>query len=131
MELLKKKDKELEKAESNVEKTHQAKYYRPTTDIYETDNEIIVQLEMPGVNKEAISVNFEDGALKIEGKIDPKKYEGLSPLYTEYNVGHYTRSFSVSKDLEVENIKAVSEDGVLTVTVPKSPARKPRKIAVT
>ena len=55
---------------------------------------------MPGVVKENVDVNVENDILTIEGRIDYSKYEGLSPVYTEYNVGHYVRSFQISSKIE-------------------------------
>jgi HSP20 family protein len=126
-----KKKQELEKKEADIKKvehTYQGKYYRPLADIFENQDGITIELEMPGVTKEHVEINYEEGNLYIDGKIDLKKYDGLSPIYTEYNVGHFVRSFSLSKDLDVDNIKASVADGVLILIIPRAPEKKPRKI---
>jgi HSP20 family protein len=85
---------------------------------------------MPGVVKENVDVNVENDILTIEGRIDYSKYEGLSPVYTEYNVGHYVRSFQISSKIEQGEISAELKDGVMTLVLPKAEKAKPRKIKV-
>ena len=89
-----------------------------------------VILEMPGVDKEKVDVNVENDILTIEGRIDFSKYEGLQPVYTEYNIGHYVRSFQISSKLEQGKISAELKDGVMTLVLPKAEKAKPRKINV-
>ena len=88
--------RELERKE---ESTVPTRLYLPTADIYETQDALSVILEMPGVEKGNVEVSVEDGVLKVEGRLDFSKYQGLQPLYTEYNVGHYSRSFSLSRKI--------------------------------
>jgi HSP20 family protein len=104
--------------------------FLPVTDIFETDQALTVVLEMPGVVKENIDVNVENDILTIEGRINHSKYEGLSPVYTEYNVGHYVRSFQISSKIEQGEISAELKDGVMTLVLPKAERAKPRKIKV-
>jgi HSP20 family protein len=63
------------------------------------------------------------------GSTSPK-YEGLEPLYTEYNVGHFARKFTLSKKINQQQIVAQVEDGILTLTLKKAKEAIPRKIAV-
>jgi HSP20 family protein len=104
--------------------------FLPTADIFETDRALSVVLEMPGVNKENVDVSVENNVLKIDGKIDFSKYEGLRPVYTEYNIGHYTRSFQLSSAIDQNKISAEMKDGVLAVVLPKAEQAQPRRIAV-
>src|ERR1700730_18422407 len=84
---------------SKEEKTVPARYFVPTTDIFETADALTVVMELPGVDKQALDVNIENGVLLVEGRIDHYKYEGMDPPYTEYNVGNFARSFtSVEQD---------------------------------
>jgi HSP20 family molecular chaperone IbpA len=112
------------------EKTVPARYYMPATDIYETEEALTVVMEMPGVEREAIEVNVENDVLKVEGRIDFSKYEGLEPLYTEYNVGHFSRAFTLSSKIDQQGIDANVADGVLTLTLPKAKQAQPRRIKI-
>ena len=115
---------------SKEEKTVPARYYVQNTDIYETDDALTVVMEMPGVEKKDVDVNVENDVLRVEGRIDFAKYEGLEPLYTEYNVGHFARSFALSNKIDQEQISAQLNDGVLTLTLKKVKEAIPRKIAI-
>jgi HSP20 family protein len=119
--------RELEKKE---EATIPARVFLPTADIYETNDSLNVVLEMPGVDKNSVEVRVEDGVLKIDGRLDFGKYQGLQPLYTEYNVGHYSRSFRLSSKIDQTKIGAELKDGVLSLVLPKLEEAKPRTIQV-
>lgn len=116
--------------ERKQESTIPARMFLPVVDIFETDQALTVILEMPGVGKNDVDVKVENDVLTIEGHIDHSKYEGLRPLYTEYNVGNYARSFQLSSKIEQDGISAELKDGVMTLVLPKSEQAKPRKIAV-
>ena len=116
--------------EKKPESTIPSRTFLPITDIFETDQALTVILEMPGVDKEKVDVNVENDILTIEGRIDYSKYEGLQPVYTEYNIGHYVRSFQISSKIEQGEISAELRDGVMTLVLPKAEKAKPRKIKV-
>ena len=115
---------------SKDEQTVPVRYFVPATDIFETEDGLTVVMEVPGVDKEAIDINVENDVLKVEAKIDPSKYEGMEPLYTEYNVGHFARSFTLSNKIDRQDISAQLQDGVLTLTLKKAKEAIPRRIAV-
>jgi len=115
---------------SKEEKTVPARYYVPTTDIFETDDALTVVMEIPGVEREALEVNIENDVLRVDARIDFSKYEELEPLYTEYNVGHFTRSFTLSNNIDQQQISAHLDDGVLTLTLKKAEEAVPRRIAI-
>jgi HSP20 family protein len=115
---------------SKGEKTSPGRYFVPYADIYETEDALTVVMEMPGVEKEALDIGLENDVVKVDGRIDFSKYEGMEPVYTEYNVGHYTRSFTLSNKIDQEHISALLDDGVLTLTLPKAKEAQPRKIAI-
>lgn len=116
--------------EKKSEATVPARTFVPTADVFETEEALTVILEMPGVDKSNVDVNIEDGVLTIHGRLDFSKYEGMQPVYTEYNIGHYRRSFSLSNKINQEKIKAEMSDGVLTLSMPKAEEAKPRRIAI-
>ena len=115
---------------SKEEKTVPGRYYVPYTDIHETDKSLTVVMEMPGVETKDINVSLEKDVLRVDGQIDFAKYEGMEPVYTEYNVGPYTRSFTLSNKIDQEKISAQLEDGVLTLTLPKAKEALPRRISI-
>jgi HSP20 family protein len=116
--------------ERKTEGTTPARVFVPVTDIFETPDALTVVLEMPGVDRNSIEANVEDDVITIEGRIDFTKYEGMQPVYTEYNVGHYARSFEISDTIDQSKIGAQMKDGVVTIVLPKAEQAKPRKIQV-
>jgi len=112
------------------EKTIPARYYIPHTDIYETDDALMVVMEVPGVDRSDIDVKVENDELRVEARIDFSKYEGMEPLYTEYNIGHFARSFSLSHMIDQQTIGATLSDGVLTLTLKKVQQAQPRRIEI-
>jgi HSP20 family protein len=122
--------KEKKEVVSKEEKTVPTRSFLPTTDIYETDEALTVVMEIPGVEKKDIDVDLENDVLRVEGRIDFSKYEGLEPLYTEYNVGHFARAFTLSRKIDQQQITAQVEDGVLTLTLRKAKEAQPRRIAI-
>jgi HSP20 family protein len=119
--------RELEKKQ---EATIPDRVYVPHTDIFETEQALTIVAEMPGVEKSKVDVSVEDGVLTLQGQIDFSKYQDLRPVYTEYNVGHYRRSFSLSNRVDQNRISAEMSDGVLTLVLPKAEEAKPRRISV-
>ncbi len=121
----------VEKQElTGEEQTVPGKFYVPNTDIHETGGALTVTMEMPGVEKGAIDVQLEKNVLSVEGRVNFDQYDELEPLYTEYNVGHFRRSFRISSDIDQAKIGASIEDGVLTLNLPKAKEQQPRKIKV-
>lgn len=112
------------------ETTISARIFVPLADVYEADNDLRVILEMPGVEKNNVDIRVEDGVLSVEGRLDLAKYQGLQPLYTEYNIGHYSRSFRLSSKIDQNKIAAEMKDGVLSLKLPKVEEAKPRTIRI-
>jgi HSP20 family molecular chaperone IbpA len=115
---------------SQQEKTIPARFYVPSTDIFETSDALKIVMEVPGVRKDAVDVKVENDVLSIEARIETTNYDGLDPVYTEYPVGHFARSFTLPEQVDQHNITALLEDGVLTLTLNKRPETKPRRIAI-
>jgi len=101
------------------EHTTQGKFYLPMTDIMEYEDRLVLQMDMPGNSKKDINLNIEDGKLKIESSFDSDRYKGLTPLYSEYNVGPFTRTFTLSTKIDQNQIEASMDNGVLSITLPK------------
>ena len=116
--------------EKKQESTIPARAFLPTTDIFETEQALTVLLEMPGVERDNLDINIENDVLTVAARIDFTKYQGLQPVYTEYNIGHYSRSFQLSSKIDQGKITAQISDGLVTVVLPKAETAKPRKIKV-
>ena len=116
--------------ETREETTIPTRVFLPTADIFESRDALTVILEMPGVEKSNVDVRVEDGVLSVQGRLDLSKYQGLQPLYTEYNIGHYARSFQLSSKIDQTKISAELQDGVLSLNLPKIEEAKPRTIQV-
>jgi HSP20 family protein len=125
---------DLMKRESNgnvavAERTRNTVTYTPRFDIVETEGELVLYGDLPGVSKDNLDVRFENGQLTIQGKVEPRHTEHQF-LYGEYGIGDFYRSFTISEDIDAEKISAELHNGVLTLHLPKAEAVRPRKIAV-
>jgi HSP20 family molecular chaperone IbpA len=116
---------------TSQEGTRPGRTYVPDVDIYETPDSMYLWADMPGVDETSLAVHLVDGVLTIEGQVGVKDYERLTPVYTEYKVGHYARRFSVSTDVDADKISARVTNGVLALELPKAERAKPRQIKVT
>ena len=112
------------------ERTEAGKFFSPYTDIHETNDSVVVTMEVPGVSKSDIDIRLDKGVLTVTGTIDSKKYESLQPIYSEYNVGNFVRTFTVSTKIDSDAISATVTDGVLTVRLQKAKEAMPRRIAI-
>ena len=106
------------------------RFYVPPADVWETEDALAVALEVPGAARETVTIELKDDVLRVEARVDASKYEGLEPVYAEYGVGHWARSFALPGKVDRERIEARLEDGVLTLTLPKAAEARPRRISV-
>ncbi|MCF7974762.1 MAG: Hsp20/alpha crystallin family protein [Phycisphaerae bacterium] len=123
---------QIEKRQSaDVARADQEKpqYFQPSTDVRETDDQIIIQFDMPGVSSDNVNLTVEKGTLTVTGKADPE--ETGQVVYRETHVGDYQRTFSLSDDVDTEGIMADMKAGILTVRIPKAEKAKPKRIAIT
>jgi HSP20 family protein len=123
--------REKQELANKEEKTIPGRYFVPTPDIFETDEALTVIMEMPGVEKDSVSIALENDVLRVDGQINFASYEGMEPVYTEYNVGHYVRGFTLSGKIDRDKISAQLDEGVLTLMLPKIKEAVPRRISVT
>jgi HSP20 family protein len=122
--------REKQELATKEEKTTPGRYYVPAADIFETDEALTVILEMPGVQKNNVNIGLENDILRVDGQIDFSNYKEMEPVYTEYNVGHYTRGFTLSNKIDQSKISAQLDSGVLTLTLPKAKDALPRRITL-
>jgi HSP20 family molecular chaperone IbpA len=116
---------------STREQTRPGRTYVPSVDIVETDEGLHLWADMPGVDENSVDVRLEDDVLSIEGRVSLEEYQDLTPVYTEYNVGNYSRSFRLSDRFELGRIRARVSNGVLELELPKAAEARPRRIPVT
>ena len=122
--------REKQELATREEKTTPGRYYVPAADIFETDEALTVIMEMPGVQKNNVNIALENDVLRVDGQIDFSNYKEMDPVYTEYNIGHYTRGFTLSNKIDQSKISAQLDSGVLTLTLPKSKDALPRRISL-
>jgi HSP20 family protein len=105
--------------------------WTPSCDVFETENEIVVKAELPGVKKEDVKVGIEDGVLSISGE---RKFEEETKkenyLRVERSYGAFTRSFTLPTRVDSSKVAAEFKDGLLQVTLPKRKEAKPKGIEV-
>lgn len=116
----------------NGDNTHETAW-TPRVDLAETENEYVIHVDVPGLKKDDLEINFHDGALAISGE---RKFEhtdeGENRKYVriERSYGRFYRSFTLPQAVKHDAIGARFEDGVLTITVPKAEESKPRRIEI-
>ena len=114
---------------SAAESIHAGPSFTPRVDILETENELTLFADVPGCNPQDVDVRYENGQLEIHCKC-PARQESENPSLNEYGVGDYYRTFTINESIDSDKINATLKQGVLTVTLPKSGASAPRRIAV-
>src|SRR3712207_446542 len=100
------------------ERTDQQTYFTPLVDIIETNDAFVFHADLPGVKPGDVDISFENGALTISGKVQPRRTENANYLWREYGVGHFYRSFTLAAPVNVDGITAELKNGELTLTVP-------------
>jgi HSP20 family protein len=121
--------KESQEPARTPERTRGGVVYTPRVDIVETENELTLYADLPGVRAEDLDMQFENGELSIYGRVAPRPRSGRH-LYGEYGIGDFYRRFTVDDSIDAEKITAELTAGVLAVHLPKSEAVKPRRIQV-
>lgn len=102
--------------------------FAPHVDIHETEHELLLLADMPGVKPEDIDLRYEKGELTVHGRVMPRNNVGF--LLHEYAVGDYHRTFTVRDEIDPTKIAAEYKHGVLTVRLPKRDEIKPMRIAI-
>jgi HSP20 family protein len=112
-----------------TERQSQDFYVTPLVDVQSTPENVILRAEMAGVNKTGVDVSIEEGNLVLLGRRQPLNVAG-DPVYVERRPVHYRRVYELDPSIDTDKITAHVEDGVLTVTLPKTEKVKPRKITL-
>ncbi len=123
-------DKNLQRKEQGtVEATRRIRTVMPPVDIYENDDEILLHAEMPGVTKESVKINIDNGNLSLSGV--RKLGQVGAATWQEFSDVEYQRTFAVPQNIEVAKVKAELKDGILCLHLPKAESAKPRVIEIT
>jgi len=107
-----------------------ARSWTPRADIYETEDHVVVQLDIPGVSIEAVDVQCEKGMLSIKGERAFNAEEKRQYYRVENVYGPFERYFEIPRTLDVEKVEAKYNAGVLSLTFPKTEEAKPKRIAI-
>jgi HSP20 family protein len=113
------------------ETTRGGVWFTPRVDIYETDTELTLYAEVPGVRPEDVDLHYEQGELVLHGKVQPRAFgQRAAVLVQEYEEGDFYRAFTIHESINASHIEAEVKNGVLVVHLPKTEAARPRQINV-
>jgi HSP20 family protein len=105
--------------------------WAPAIDIYETENELVLSAEVPGIDEKDIEIRIEDGTLTLRGE---RKFEKEARQENYHRIerayGAFSRSFSLPPNVDQENVQAEHADGVLKIHMPKKPESKPKTVKI-
>jgi HSP20 family protein len=113
----------------NKERTRAGGYYTPRVDILETEKELTLFADMPGVSPADVDLHYENGELVLHGRVGPRERKGTR-LLAEYEPRDFYRAFTIHESIDNSRIEATCKNGVLTVHLPKVAAAQPKQIKV-
>ena len=115
---------------SPAEQTKPGLVFTPSVDIFETDRELTLLADLPGVTAENLTIDLRENTLTLTGEVAPFETANEEDILIEYEIGKYHRQFTLSSMIDQGKIDAKLTDGVLRLTLPKVEEAKPRKIEV-
>jgi len=128
------KEMEVQKQEADTpeqgERTRPTPVYIPRADIFETEKQVTIIADMPGVSESSVDITLEKNTLTIRGFVEPENHPDYTLSYAEYGIGDYERSFVLSNEIAQDRIEASVRNGVLRLVLPKQEEAKARKIQV-
>jgi HSP20 family protein len=122
--------REKQELQTDAEHTIPGVVFTPAVDIFESEEEITLLADMPGVPSDGVTIDLHNDELKVTGEVEPQGSENETPLVREYETGRFHRHFSLSDRIAQDKITASMKDGVLRLVLPKVENAKPRKIEV-
>ena len=122
--------KEKQEVSAPAEQTKPGPVFTPAVDIFETEKEITLLADLPGVKSDELNIDLRDNVLTLTGDVAPWEGAEEEDLLIEYEIGRYFRQFTLSEVIDQEKIDAQLNDGVLRLTLPKIEKATPRKISV-
>jgi HSP20 family molecular chaperone IbpA len=121
---------EKQEVTSPAEQTTPGLVFTPAVDIFETEKEITLLADMPGVKADDLTIDLRDNTLTLSADIAPIDAPDEENILMEYETGRYYRQFTLGEMINQENIDAKLNDGVLRLTLPKVEKATPKKITV-
>ena len=113
-----------------AEQTTPGAVFSPAVDIFETEKEINLLADLPGVKSEDLKIDLRDNVLTLAGDVSPFEGSDENDIFLEYEVGKYYRQFTLSEEIDQEKIKAELKDGVLKLILPKAEKVMPKQITI-
>jgi len=130
MENIKESQEQVTQNLAEAERSQNRKVYLPKIDIYETKEAVILLADMPGVDDKSIEVLLEKNVLSLAGKTESLAFQGYTIAHAEYDGGDYHREFTISDEIDKDNIGARVKNGLFRLTLPKAQKVKAKKIAI-
>jgi HSP20 family protein len=125
------KVQEKKEVSTASEQTRPGGVFAPQVDIFETDQQITLLADLPGVAPDNLTVDLRDNILTLTGEVTALENANEKELFIEYEIGRYYRQFTLSDIIDQKRIDARMKDGVLRLTLPKVEKASPRKVTVT
>jgi HSP20 family protein len=113
-----------------AEQTKPGRLFTPAVDIFETEKEIAMLADLPGVKADGLTIDLRDDTLTLTGEVKPFEGPDEEDILIEYDIGTYYRQFTLSEVIDQNKIDAKLQDGVLRLTLPKVEKAVPRQITV-
>lgn len=113
-----------------AERTRSRQVYIPQVDIRESETAITLFVDMPGVADDGVDITIEKNVLTIKGTVPQDDLAGYSPAFSEYGLGDYERTFSISNEIDRDKVEAVLRNGVLKLVLPKAKHAMSHKVTV-
>jgi HSP20 family protein len=109
----------------------QSSTWLPAVDVWETDNELVLSFDLPGIPEEKVSIELDDNVLTVSGERERTQEHSNDRFYRfERRHGQFTRSVTLPTGIKEDDIKAAYKDGVLEIRVPKPEEAKPKRIQI-
>ena len=124
------KVREKQEVAAPAEQTRPGVIFSPNVDIFETDRQLTLLADLPGVKPGDLTIDLRDDVLTISAGVRPMEGADEEDILIEYEIGKYYRQFSLSEVIDQARIDAQLKDGVLRLTLPKVEKAAPRKITV-
>ncbi len=115
---------------TSAEQTKSGLVFAPNVDIFETEKEIVLLADVPGVNATSLGIDLKDNTLTLTGDVKQESITGGEEILSEYQVGSYFRQFTLTEMINQDKIEAELKNGVLRLTLPKIEKALPRRIIV-